>query len=214
MQNRNVRLVFMAALLAFSMVSQPFNYGSILDLDNISRSGSFYHIAGISGDDFSVLKSSKKYILAIYLIRPRDYILSFASNFNVYVESPQSTAFSQASSASPASSASFQPCILFLSPRQTGQEILLDFKFAENSFAIHTASKGCTFKISFKVEIQKEESLNPKTPHHMFNIYPIQFDECKMIINDDVEMTFDLAKDRGLKGMSTYSMVDRVFGKY
>lgn len=40
-------------------VTQPYNYCSILELDNITRSGPFCHIAGISGDDFSVLKPGK-----------------------------------------------------------------------------------------------------------------------------------------------------------
>ena len=60
----------------------PVKKGSLLELVDMSRSGPFYHIAGIKNDDFSVLKPGRKYTLTVYHIYPREYF--FPSSY-VYV---------------------------------------------------------------------------------------------------------------------------------
>jgi hypothetical protein len=62
--------------------SQPVKKGSFLELVDMSRSGPFYHLAGIKNNDYSALKTGRRYILTIYLVYPRDYF--FPSSY-VYV---------------------------------------------------------------------------------------------------------------------------------
>jgi hypothetical protein len=62
--------------------SNPVKKGSLLELIDMSRSGPFYHCAGIKNDNFSALKPGRKYTLTVYLIYPREYF--FPSSY-VYV---------------------------------------------------------------------------------------------------------------------------------
>lgn len=62
--------------------SHPVKKGSFLELVDMSRSGPFYHLAGIKNDDYSFLKPDRRYTLTIYLVYPRDYF--FPSSY-VYV---------------------------------------------------------------------------------------------------------------------------------
>jgi hypothetical protein len=62
--------------------SQPLKKGSLLGGLDMSRSGPFYHIAGIKNDNYSALKPGSKYTLTLYLVYPRDY---FFPSFYVYV---------------------------------------------------------------------------------------------------------------------------------
>jgi hypothetical protein len=205
-------------------VTQPYTYGSMLEVDNMTRSGPFYHVTGITNDDFSLLQPGKKYTLTIYIVRPRDYVLPFAEDAYVYVQignqaagAPQAGADQQfipgntVPGAPPAAQPSPSFGILSLSPRQPGQEILLALKLVSDSFTIRTASNGCTFKSSFRVEIRKTEGISSKLPHYTLTIYRIQPDECKMIVYDGVETTFDLAKDLGIEGPCTYSVTNWVY---
>jgi hypothetical protein len=66
-------------------VKQAYITGSLLDLDGMLRSGPFYHISGIKGDDFSVLTAGKHYQLDIYLVYKREYF-GLIPNYYVYVE--------------------------------------------------------------------------------------------------------------------------------
>ncbi len=205
-------------------VTQPYTYGSMLEVDNITRSGPFYHVTGITNDDFSLLEPGKKYALAIYVVRPRDYVLPFAENAYVYVRigdksaGPSETTTDQhfipeSPMSGPLPAVQSMPSfgILSLSPRQTGQEILLAINLGANSFTIRTASNGCTFKSSFRVDIHKAEGISPKLPHYDLTIYRIQPDECKMILYDGVEITFDLAEDLSIAGPCTYSVTNWVY---
>ena len=57
--------------------------GVLLEVENMSRSGPFYHITGIVGEDFSIMEPRVRYYMSIYLVYPRYY--PFPS-FYVYVE--------------------------------------------------------------------------------------------------------------------------------
>jgi hypothetical protein len=46
---------------------------SILYFDAISRSGPWYHLTGIAGDDYSILKPKQKKKATIYKVYPRNY---------------------------------------------------------------------------------------------------------------------------------------------
>jgi hypothetical protein len=50
----------------------------------MTKSGPFYHIAGIKGDDYSVLKVGKRYRVEIYLLYKREYF-GFIPNYYVYI---------------------------------------------------------------------------------------------------------------------------------
>jgi hypothetical protein len=46
---------------------------SILHIEGMSRSGPWYHLAGIKGDDYGVLVPDKKYLVTFYKVYPRNY---------------------------------------------------------------------------------------------------------------------------------------------
>jgi len=46
---------------------------ALLDAEGSTRSGPFYHLAGIRGGDYGALKTGKRYELTLYLVRTRDY---------------------------------------------------------------------------------------------------------------------------------------------
>jgi len=45
----------------------------LLDAEGTSRSGPFYHVAGIRGGNYSSLAPNRGYELTVFLVRPRDY---------------------------------------------------------------------------------------------------------------------------------------------
>ncbi|HBE05584.1 MAG TPA: hypothetical protein DCY85_03735 [Firmicutes bacterium] len=66
-------------------VTQLYHPGSILELVNITRSGPFYHLAGIKDHDYQALKAGSIYTMTIYLVYQRDYALPHIENYYVYV---------------------------------------------------------------------------------------------------------------------------------
>jgi len=64
-------------------VTHAYQQGSVLELKGMSRSGPFYHVAGIRGDDYKSLKLNKTYRTTIYPVYPRDYPFP---NYYVYIE--------------------------------------------------------------------------------------------------------------------------------
>lgn len=58
--------------------------GSILFIEEMSRSGPWYILAGINGD-YSQLEPSKKYTAVFYTVAPRDYL--YMPSAYVYLES-------------------------------------------------------------------------------------------------------------------------------
>ena len=56
---------------------------SILYFDGLSRSGPWYHLAGIAGDQYNALVPQKKYQLKIYKVYPREY--SYMESAYIYL---------------------------------------------------------------------------------------------------------------------------------
>ncbi len=54
-------------------VRSPASENSILYLEDMTRSGPWYHLVGIRGDDYTVLQPNGKYLMTIYLVYPRYY---------------------------------------------------------------------------------------------------------------------------------------------
>jgi hypothetical protein len=50
----------------------------------MTRSGPFYHVAGIRGGDFSVFSPSTHYRLKLYLVYKREYFLAIP-DYYVYI---------------------------------------------------------------------------------------------------------------------------------
>jgi hypothetical protein len=46
---------------------------AILHVEGMSRSGPWYHLAGIKGDDYGALKPDTKYLVSFYKVYPRSY---------------------------------------------------------------------------------------------------------------------------------------------
>jgi hypothetical protein len=174
-------------------VSRTYQEGSILELEEMTKSGPFYHLAGIRGDDYNVLKNGQKYTMTVYLVYKRDYVFPFAANYYVYAGD---FAVSYA-----------------LSPRQTGEEILEELVIKPNTITIGVGSNGCTDKNSFRVDVKKEDGITKKAPHYVLTFYRVKPDECKAIVDEGVLVTFDLEKDCGLSGVYTFSVANRVYSK-
>jgi hypothetical protein len=64
-------------------VTHPYAQGSLLELVDMTRSGPFYYVAGIKGDDYKSLKPNETYRVWIDPVYPRDY--PFPSYY-VYIE--------------------------------------------------------------------------------------------------------------------------------
>ena len=68
------------------VVSPPQRPGDLLEVVGMTRSGPFYHVAGIRGRDFSVFAPSSQYRLKLYLVYRREYFLGIP-NYYVYIAS-------------------------------------------------------------------------------------------------------------------------------
>ena len=177
--------------------------GSLLELDDMSRSGPFYHAAGIEGDDWSILEPGKSYSLTIIPVYPRDYILPHATSQYVYILAPDRDGTRE--------SGSEKSELRFSSgPRQTGEEILEGLTAAPGAFSVRVASNGCTDKSSFRVRIEKAGETGAKLPHFILTIHRIRADECKAIVEDGTVLEWDLARDLGIGGECTFSIANRV----
>jgi hypothetical protein len=62
----------------------PVAEGDLLEVEGGSRSGPFYHLAGIAGGDYGLLKADKKLRLELCLVYRREYF-GFIGDFYVYV---------------------------------------------------------------------------------------------------------------------------------
>lgn len=58
--------------------------GAILDVAGMTRSGPFYHVAGIVNDDYGRIEPNKKYELTIYLVYKRKYF-GLIPDYYVYI---------------------------------------------------------------------------------------------------------------------------------
>ncbi len=65
-------------------VDTPYGVGSLLAVEGTSRSGPFFHLAGIRGADAAILKPGKRYRLTVYLVYRREYF-GFIGDYYVYV---------------------------------------------------------------------------------------------------------------------------------
>jgi hypothetical protein len=63
-------------------VKNGYSFGALLDLDNATRSGPFYHLAGIRGGCTCVLKAGRQYKMTVYLVYRREY---FGNILDCYV---------------------------------------------------------------------------------------------------------------------------------
>ena len=62
--------------------------GVLLSVEGMSRSGPFYHLAGIEGDDYRALKRGKRYQFDLCLVYRREYF-GFIPDYYVYVSDMQ-----------------------------------------------------------------------------------------------------------------------------
>ncbi len=65
-------------------IDQPIADGALLSVAGASRSGPFYHIAGIKGGDYAALKRGKSYRLTLCLVYRREYF-GLIGDYYVYV---------------------------------------------------------------------------------------------------------------------------------
>lgn len=67
-------------------IEGPCAEGELLSVQGTSRSGPFYHLAGIAGGDYGVLKPGRKYRLELCLVYRREYF-GLIGDYYVYVKS-------------------------------------------------------------------------------------------------------------------------------
>ena len=63
-------------------VNQPCKENTILQIEGMTRSGPFYHVVGVKGDNYGIIKPQIKYQITIYLVYPRYYPFS---NYYIYI---------------------------------------------------------------------------------------------------------------------------------
>jgi len=62
----------------------PYGEGDLLSVEGTSKSGPFYHLAGIAGGDYGLLNAGKRRRLALCLVYRREYF-GLIGNYYVYV---------------------------------------------------------------------------------------------------------------------------------
>ncbi|MBN1836452.1 MAG: hypothetical protein JW820_11420, partial [Spirochaetales bacterium] len=62
----------------------PYADGSLLAVRGASRSGPFYHLAGIAGGDYGILEGGRKRRLELCLVYRREYF-GLMGDYYVYV---------------------------------------------------------------------------------------------------------------------------------
>lgn len=98
----------------------------------------------------------------------------------------------------------------FAETQQGTEEVLMGLAADAKTLTIRVESGGCTEKKGFHIAVQKTER---RAPHHVLTIYRIGRDECKAFLMDGVELKFDLNKDLGLSGSTTYSIANKIRGR-
>lgn len=68
-----------------TVTAPPQGLGAILEVEGMTRSGPFFHVAGIRGGDFSVFRAAS-YRLTLYLLYRREYFMNIPSYY-VYIAS-------------------------------------------------------------------------------------------------------------------------------
>ncbi len=66
------------------IVAPPREAGSILEVVGMTRSGPFYHVAGVRGNNFDEFKNETRYRLKTYLVYKREYLWNMP-DYYVYV---------------------------------------------------------------------------------------------------------------------------------
>jgi hypothetical protein len=179
--------------------THPYRPGDILEVEGLTRSGPYYHIAGIEGDDFSALRAGERYALTMIPVYRRDYVLPSSVSEYVYILGygrPDPLP-------SPASRFS-------LDPRQLGEEILEGISIGSGTFTARVGSNGCTDKGSFHIDIARTAGGPEGTPHYILTIKRVRPDECKAFLVDGTTLTWDLSADLGLRGPCTFSVANRL----
>ena len=72
----------------------PCNENSILYFDGMSRSGPWYHVTGIRGNDYKIFKPKNRYRFSFYLVYPREY--GNMTSYYVYIDQFKETSTPQA----------------------------------------------------------------------------------------------------------------------
>ena len=67
------------------LVERKIGEDTILNMEGMSRSGPFYHVAGIVDDDYSHIRPDTTYEMTIYLVYRREYF-GFIPDYYVYIE--------------------------------------------------------------------------------------------------------------------------------
>lgn len=69
---------------AILVAAGPYDVGDLLEVEGTSRSGPFFHLAGIFGGDASILKPGTRYEVVMYLVYRREYF-GRIGDYYVYV---------------------------------------------------------------------------------------------------------------------------------
>jgi hypothetical protein len=65
-------------------VAGPCADGTLLDVQGATRSGPFYHLAGVKGGDYGILKPGRIYTVQLALVYRREYF-GFIGDYYVYI---------------------------------------------------------------------------------------------------------------------------------
>ena len=96
--------------------------------------------------------------------------------------------------------------------RELGPVVVRELAVREGKLVFRADSGGCTDAASFVVDVEKEAGLSAAVPHYRLTIRRVRADECKALLLEGVLIELDLAKDLGLAGRFTVSVVNPVLG--
>jgi hypothetical protein len=102
------------------------------------------------------------------------------------------------------------PAVSFAETQQGTEEVLMGLAADSKALTIRVESGGCTEKKDFHIAVQKTGG---RALHHVLTIYRTRRDECKALLMDGAELKFDLNKDLGLSGFTTYSIANKIRGR-
>jgi hypothetical protein len=99
-------------------------------------------------------------------------------------------------------------------PPNWTEEVLMGLFANGNEFSIRVKSGGCTKKEDFWIWCVYDEKSKDKLPHYILTIYRMREDQGKALIPSGVIIKYNLKEELGLPYLFTYSVTNKVEGKY
>lgn len=78
-----------------------------------------------------------------------------------------------------------------------------------NQLTVNVASSGCTSKGNFRWDVVKVPVIG-EVNHHTLTLVQVRRDECKAMLWEGIDLTYDLTSELGIQGHDTYSLTNKI----